>query len=568
MRDLTTPLSNQVAAREAGFCELYDIYLKSAIVTPWGTTNILRLTDLPSGISFFTPEISPEAGGNQGVAQAYNYWPVKRDTIKSDAAFPSDKVQVTASNVTTEWAAMVLTINWYDTPFIIRKISTTNATQHPEDCAIIFSGQLDKLDVTERQVAFELSNDLTTLQAKVPRESMHTSCRHTFGDDLCTAIKYRTANYKAKTAGSSSTTTLINSADLTEDTGSQGAYGTELVNPLSDGAITASSQGGGITTIACTITAGSFTTGTGGQPIQVNTTNTPHEGDLVLFGGTTLPTGIASLTYYVAHNVVAGDHFWILDSTTFTIVDYTDAGTSVTFSEQNSAGATAAQVKTSHGGYWGLGNLADWGTNSQGFLVLPAAQAGLNNMALKPWITFDFGSAKAIGLWRLASLPSQPLETLVRMVQLGHSTDNSSWVFLRYLELGPNGGVYYDFNIPSAPSKRYWRLCVRTRWGMSFQPSLLWKVQAYIGSRNYWAAGTVTFDTGTATVALRGVSARVLQSYSGAIVVSKLPAAPANGDTFTIVKGCPRTFNACAERGRTEDFGGFGDLPLEAIVRP
>src|SRR4051812_22706251 len=107
MRDLSAPVQAEITARQSGWCEVYDIYLKSAIVTPWGTVSVLRLTDLPAGLTFFTPQISPEPTGTQGNAAAYNYWPVKRQTVKSDSNFPSDKLQITASNVTTEWAAMI-----------------------------------------------------------------------------------------------------------------------------------------------------------------------------------------------------------------------------------------------------------------------------------------------------------------------------------------------------------------------------------------------------------------------------------------------------------------------------
>jgi len=65
----------------------YDIYLKSAIVTPWGTTNHFAADGFAGGLTFFTPQLSPEPAGTQGNAQAYNYYPIKRDTIKSMPSF-------------------------------------------------------------------------------------------------------------------------------------------------------------------------------------------------------------------------------------------------------------------------------------------------------------------------------------------------------------------------------------------------------------------------------------------------------------------------------------------------
>lgn len=584
MKDLSTPLETEIAARQSGFCEVYDIYLKSAIVTPWGTTSTLRLTDLPGGVNFFTPQLSPEPVGTQGNAQAYQFWPIKRDTIKSDSKFPTDKLQITASNVTTEFAGLLSLVDWYDSPVVIRKISTAIAAPAAEDCAIIFSGEVDMVSTTEKTVVLECSNDLTTLQAYAPRENMHTGCRHQYGDDFCTAVKLRSTNTKAGTVGGGSTTTLIKSSDFSEDAGTNGTYGTELVNPLSDGAITASSEGGALVTKSCTFSADP----TLGQVCYVNTAFTPAEGTPVSFSASVLPTGIESGKWYLAKGINPGVGFYVFDPddttdhytetdyngyTTYSgyaagYIAYTDAGTTVVFTTIISSGSKASGVKTSKGSaYWEVGNFSDWGTETSGFLLIPGAQSGFSNMALKPWITFDFGSAKAIGLWRLQSVANQPLESLVRLVQLGYSTDNTNWTFLRYLELGPQGGKYYDFNIPQAVSKRYWRLCVRTRWGTSFATPLFSKVQAYLGDRNYWLAGRVTFGAATATVALRGVSAKILQSYSGEVVVPLLPAAPAAGDTFVVERGCPRNFNACAERGLVENFGGFGTLPYEAIVR-
>jgi len=92
-------------------------------------------------------------------------------------------------------------------------------------------------------------------------------------------------------------------------------------------------------------------------------------------------------------------------------------------------------------------------------------------------------------------------------------------------------------------------------------------VQAFLGSRNYWMRGHVTFDASTSTAALRGVSADVLESYNGEIVTTPLPVAPASGDTFIIERGCGRTFNDCAARANTENFGGFTDMPAQTVIR-
>ena len=107
MKTLTTPVSTSAAAVQSGWCEVYDIYLAASIVTPFGTTNILRLTTCAGGLSFFAPNDSPEPSGTQGSAQNYLEWPLKREMVKGDTKNQDDKLHITASNVTSQWAAML-----------------------------------------------------------------------------------------------------------------------------------------------------------------------------------------------------------------------------------------------------------------------------------------------------------------------------------------------------------------------------------------------------------------------------------------------------------------------------
>jgi len=227
----------------------------------------------------------------------------------------------------------------------------------------------------------------------------------------------------------------------------------------------------------------------------------------------------------------------------------------------------AAAVKNSATGYWKLGDVADWGTETDGYFTIPDAQAGLANGALKPWINFDFGSAKSLKTWRISSVAGVRLEELVRMLVIFSSTDNATWHHETYFEMPPVGGIFYDVLLPTASSARYWRICVRSRWAEPVFYTLLDKVCAYEGGRHWWKGGRVTFDVGTSTVALRGVSRPVIESYAGQVVVTKLPAVPAVGDTFLIERGCPRTWNACCERQNWENFGGSLDLPYQQVIR-
>src|SRR5881409_3708961 len=110
MKTLSDPIIAEKDAAEAGWCEIYDVYLKAAIATPWGTTSILRLTDLGTVLAFFKPAMTPEA--DPSAAATYQPWPIRREIVKGNAKFTNDKLRITASNVTTEWAAMIAAVNW------------------------------------------------------------------------------------------------------------------------------------------------------------------------------------------------------------------------------------------------------------------------------------------------------------------------------------------------------------------------------------------------------------------------------------------------------------------------
>ena len=152
------------------------------------------------GFSFFKPKVAPET--DQGAAQTYTFWPLKRETIKSEGSSTNDKLRVTASNVTTEWVQMLAAVDWQDTFFIIRKVVSTIASPTADDCAVLFVGQVDSYVVTNETITFTLSNNLANLSAELPSENMHTTCRFRWADDQCTAIRYHQNNYKAKTVGS------------------------------------------------------------------------------------------------------------------------------------------------------------------------------------------------------------------------------------------------------------------------------------------------------------------------------------------------------------------------------
>jgi hypothetical protein len=228
-------------------------------------------------------------------------------------------------------------------------------------------------------------------------------------------------------------------------------------------------------------------------------------------------------------------------------------------------GYEAEKVRSSVLGSWRFDEL--WGILKQGTYRIPDAQAGLKNHLLQPYIQIDFGSNKSLKHWRIKNNAAQ-IEQIARLILFFSSTDNSTWKFEQYHECQPILGGWDVVNIHGAASARYWRICLRTRWMESNNyRSDFEQIQAYTTSRNYWANGLITFAADTATAALRGISRRILESYNGELSVMPLPVAPAAGDTFSIERGCPRTFNGCAERQNTENFGGFDSIPNETVAR-
>lgn len=570
MKTLTPPVITQRDAGQSGWCELYEFYLKGAINTPFGSTATLRLCTCPGGIDFFTPKIAPEPAGTQGNAANYAYWPLKRQLVKGSNKFTNDKVVIAASNVTREFAQMLAEVDWEAVPVIIRKISTTLAgAATADDCAIIFSGNVDSVKVTLEQLQFTCSNDFGTFQLMAPRENMHANCRFNWADDQCTMIRFLAGNYKTKTVGSGSTVVNVKCSGLTEDAGARGSYGTDLVDALPNGSITASSEAGLISgaTVVFTRTVEPKTGLVNSYFDFTATTAVLANNTAVTFAGATPPTGLmAGTTYYIHDHGFSGYRLSaVLGGAK---IAFSDNG-SGTITLSTAATFSAYTVKTSLGGYWRMNSAGDWGTNTQGYWQIPDAQAGRVNAALKPWITFDFGVSQSPKLWRVQGINTNDREELPRLILFFSSSDNfaSDAVFEMIYEMPPTVGQLYDVLIPNARNVRYWRICVRTRWSDTLRYSLLACVSAFTGSRHYWQDAQITFAASTTTAALRSVTRTVRESYAGELICAALPASPVAGDVFTIERGCSRLFNACAARGNQENFGGFDSMPFETVVR-
>jgi hypothetical protein len=640
VKSLSTPVANAAASSQSAWCELVDIYLKSAISTPWGSLSTLRLTTYPTEFTFFAPLLWPEPDATLGSGGRYKPWPLKREPVASSSQFTDQKMVLVASNVTAEWAAMITSMDWYDVPVIIRKVPVASGST-ASDCAVLWSGFIDSISITNDQIQITCSNDLGNLASVLPVENMHQNCRFQWGDDFCTALRFRASNYMSKEVGTGSTTTLIKTTELTEDTAvapyagqavtaqaagdtitltahglshgdrvrfeatsmpgglssgrwyfiisptantfqvsttdgglaiditsagsgvtitSSVPYGTDLINALSDGAITASSAAPSHVNTSLTVSV----------PLDLFYTGAKHKlskGDAIQFSATTMPAPLVAGTTYYA--VPLGDSSFKVSPTrgSKSWIDITTTGSSVRFSTVENY--DPFRVKTGTPGYWKFGTDADWGTRADGYWTIPTAEAGLANPLLKPYITFDLGSAKRPRVWRLENVPGLPREEMVRMVAIFSSSVSNfaTYTHESYVELPPRGGQWIDVLIPAASTARYWRLCVRSRWAESLYYTMFNKVQAFEAARNFWQSGRITFSSSTGTAALRGVTAPILESYAGAIRVPALPVAPAGADLFTIERGCPRTWNACCERRNWENFGGFLDLPNQSMLR-
>lgn len=567
MRDLSLPLSQEIIKSESGWTEVYDFYLPDSILTPYGTNNTIRITNLGVDLSFFAPNDDPEPEAGRSLAQTYHTWSVTRERIQSTSKFQQSQLSIAASNLTGEWEGMLGDVDWEGIPVIIRKvpISVDNATAF--DCAVIYSGQVEKAKITDRQIEFILTNGLGSFGVTLPRQNMHTNCRFNWGDDMCTALKFLPANCKTGTVGAGSTKRIINSANFSEDGGNPLNYGVDLVDALPDGSITASSDLAAYTNKAVTFVPTNINDGTLNLYNCFTFYDSSPLGNFTpfTFGGGSVPLPfIAGQTYYRRKNY--SGYYSVSTSPGGPEMFAASAGFAVTLT--TTSGFDGFQVKASHpDSFWQIGNSADWGTIGQGYWQITDAQSGLANPLLKPYLTFDFGVAVQPKLWRIRNVDGYGRDGLTRAIQIHSSPDLATWTKESEPEIPPDGSIYHEILNPGAASARYWRICIRSRWSETFFATMLRKVEAYAGGRHYWRNGFLRFADATTTAALQGVKRMVLESYSGQIIVPGLPVEPAPGDTFTIKRGCGRSRNNCSERRNLENLGGFDSMPYQTIVR-
>jgi hypothetical protein len=415
--------------------------------------------------------------------------------------------------------------------------------------------------VNDKAITLICSNDLALLNRILPSENMHASCRFKMFDDQCTLIKFKQENYKAMLARNDCTTTLVRSNSLTQDAGSSSSYGTDIVDALSSGNITASSEAAALTGTLGVVSGSRF--GGSYELFVINSSVLIGVGTKLRFPSTP-PSGFSTMTWY-----------YVIYASGVILLSATPGGTRIfplstsgTWAIEGEVGYDAHRVRMQTTlNFWAFSTDADWGTVDNAYYVIPDAQAGMKNAALKPYIQFDFSSAKQPRVWRVASVANGQDEERLRIIQFFSSTNASTWTFESYFEMPNRGGEFFDVLIPNASSARYWRICVRSRWAESLYKTMFYRVQAYENSRNYWRDGYIQFDADTITPALQNVRRRILASYNLEVLVQELPTVPSLEEEFVIVRGCNRTFNACAERRNTENYGGFNDLPLQTVIR-
>jgi phage-related protein len=425
--------------------------------------------------------------------------------------------------------------------------------------------------------------------------------------------------------------TITSEKGLLEDSGAEAAYGTDLVNALADGAITASSEqtdyegyevksgnGAGwrfsdnpsnptpaidifqpyitldfgspqainmwrlsdtsaarLMTIQVSSDGSSYSALTS-LPLQYRTLNgLPGWWGLhnnVSYRYWKLYLSKSGSAAFVADEDVIGKLYAYTAGSTTDLVNSLADG--VIGASDEATSYEAHEVKSGNANSWRINAPAasefgvhDWGYSLDGYWQIPDAQAGLANAALKPYLQFDLGSAKRARLWRFKTLDNVDRSDMPRLILIFSSPDASTWTFERYFEIPPRAGETFDCPVHAAASAQHWRICVRTTWAEQVSYKMFNLVYAYENNKDYWAHGRITFAADTPTAALQGISRRVTKSWSGGLNCETLPAAPAAGDRFVLERGCPQTFNGCAERLNTENYGGFDTLPSETVVR-
>ena len=545
MRALSSNLTTEAAAEQSGWAEVLDIYLKSTLTTPFGSSNVIRISNNGVNVSFFTPTGDPEPVATRGDAATYNAWAFKRRTIKSSSKFANDKLGLAVSNVTAEFADLLDLIDWRGCAVVIRKTSLTITTPTSSDSVTLFSGRIDSARVDLQQVQFICSSDMATFQDKLPKEDMHTGCRFAWADDMCSAMRFKAANFQPKTVAASSTTTRLLAtyagytaqsvtADSATDKVTLAAHtlsngnrvrfgGTTVPGGLTAGrwyyvvstatndfkvALTYGGSAIDLTTAGTAVTMTSetgFTEDTGTKAYLAQAVTPDHTadtigltahgllaGDRVRLAATVVPTGLTvALWYYVV--TVAANTFQLALTEGGSAVLFTSNGTAVTIDSTAPYGTdlvgalasgdvTASSEQTGYEGY----RLRD-GSGGLGWRFAsdpsnPNPTVDIRN----PHVDFDFGSALNLRLWRFTTSVAQVDWRSVRVVSIYYSDDNVTFYSAasgKLLIWGATGAGLADIGL-NVGSHRYWRCRFNNENGSFFLYGVVDKIRAF-----------TTFDT-------------------------------------------------------------------------
>lgn len=558
MKSLSSPITTQAAASQTGFSEIYDFYLKAAITTPQGTASVIRITNKPGGCSFFTPLFEPEPTATQGDAATYTEWPCKRSVAKASAKFMSDRMTINVSNVTQQWSNMLDSVEWQDTPVVIRKVSHLITSPTSNDCAVIFTGKIDAARVDLKMLQFTCSNDFATFAVKRPVEDMHIGCRFRFGDDMCGKSRFHPDILKPKTAAAGCTTSRLLAtyagysaqavtADSTTDkitlashTLSNGHLvrfaATTLPGGLTAGrwyhVVSAATNdfkvsltnGGAAIDITSNGTAVTVTSETGftedtgtkayvAQAVTAdNTTDkitlTAHglaNGDRVRFAATTMPTGLTAGVWYYVVGTAAND-FQVSATEGGSAVNFTTNGTSVTIDSTapygtDEVGALAngsITASSEQAGYEGYRVRSAYGTGWRfgDNPSNPTPTAGY----VAPHVDFDLGGVGyALKYWLFSAEQASADWKAPRRVIISWSDDAANYLTAidAVLQFATLFGTAYKPLTVTVGAHRYWRVQIALVTAAPILGAVIGKIRAY---DNFGGTGTDRIDALSDTV--------------------------------------------------------------------
>ena len=170
MRELSPQVASESIKTENRPVELYRVYLDQE--TRYFAVHI-------SPISFYDEDNNPVV---------YEPLYIKRTPVRTNIESKVDEVSCTLDNVNQEMSAIVNHTELTGRRLVIVKIFLVDGyTLLPEDCTVIFDGQMDAPSFTEKGMEVSVKSQLDFLGVEIPRRSYQPKCNNKFGDEECTA---------------------------------------------------------------------------------------------------------------------------------------------------------------------------------------------------------------------------------------------------------------------------------------------------------------------------------------------------------------------------------------------